>query len=139
MWGRAMARVHASADYPNVISNSNNGSERPALIVEGSEEEEEAMSSSLSVVLETSAAGSASSLPLHQQPEPHTPPRPSFSTSPVPNGQRKLSIMGSRKDMSLAGVIMQARAKKRAHDFAKNWHSKWMERRSGIKPGGLDR
>ena len=24
--------------------------------------------------------------------------------------------MGSRKDMSLAGVIMQARAKKRAHD-----------------------
>ena len=31
--------------FPNVISNSNNGSERPALIVEGSEEEEEAMSS----------------------------------------------------------------------------------------------
>ena len=139
MWGRAMARVHASADSPNVISNSNNGSERPALIVEGSEEEEEAMSSSLSVVLETSAAGSASSLPLHQQPEPHTPPHPSFLTSPVLNGQRKLSIMGSRKDMSFMGVIMQVQANKRAHDFAKNWHSKWMERRSGIKPGSLDR
>ena len=40
MWGRAMARVHASADSPNVISKSNDGSERPALIVEGSEEEE---------------------------------------------------------------------------------------------------
>ena len=138
MWGRAMARVHASADSPNVISKSNDGSEKPALIVEGSEEEE-ATSSSLSVVLETSAAGSASSLPLHQQPEPHTPPHPSFLTSPVLNGQRKLSIMGSRKDMSFMGVIMQVQANKRAHDFAKNWHSKWMERRSGIKPGSLDR
>lgn len=134
MWGRARARVHASADSPN----SSDGNERPALI----SEEEEATSSSLSVhvVPETSAAGSASSLPLHQQPEPHTPPRPSLLSSPVPNGQRKLSIMSSsQNDMSVAGVIMQLQAEKRAHDFAKNWHSKWMERRSGIKPGGLDR